>query len=222
MKAEITDITLPVYNGMWRYRDEWKNVISTVCSTTNNDQSTVYNFNLHSHTGTYIETSQHKLNNNILLSSFDLTSFYGECLVVVVSANEREVTRDDFLSEVKEIDYKQYKKLIIATGWGKMHKEECYLKSAPFFQPELTQLLIDLNLELLGVDTPIIENQSDPYMPVVKLFNSNPNLLLLAPLLIDLNSIKTGKYALSCFPAFPAEVSGCLCRAILTSNTNDR
>jgi kynurenine formamidase len=122
-----------------------------------------------------------------------------------------------FLDALKDIELSDLKgsKLIIATGYGHRHSNEDYLIKAPSFEQELTQLLMDLNLSLLGVDTPIIENQVNPYQPVIKLFEANEKLLLLAPLMINLEQVETGKYTLSCLPSIKAEISGCQTRAIL-------
>ena len=98
-QTKLIDITLPIYNGMWSYRPEWSNSISTVFATANGDASTVYNFNIHSHTGTYIETSQHKLNNQLLLQDFELEAFFGACYVVVIpQLTDNVVTLSSFLS----------------------------------------------------------------------------------------------------------------------------
>lgn len=215
---EIIDITLPIYNGMWSYRPEWSNTIAIISATANGDASTVYNFNIYSHTGTYIETSQHKLNNKLLLHDFGLESFYGDCFVVVISRLEDNVvTHASFLKALNGIELTDLKgsKLIIATGYGTNHSNIDYLKNAPSFEPKLTQIIIGLNLKLLGVDTPIIENQTKPYQPVVKLFESNERLLLLAPLQIDIKQVKTGSYILSCLPSFKCEISGSPTRAFL-------
>ncbi len=217
-QTKLIDITLPIYNGMWSYRPEWSNSISTVFATANGDASTVYNFNIHSHTGTYIETSQHKLNNQLLLQDFQLESFYGSCFVVVIpELTDNVVTLASFLNALNRIELSDLKgsRLIIATGYGNNHSNEDYLKNAPSFEPSLTQTLIDLNLSLLGVDTPIIENQKQPYQPVIKIFEANENLLLLAPLKIDLEQVETGIYILSCLPSFKCEVSGSPTRAFL-------
>ncbi|MBK6836150.1 MAG: hypothetical protein IPG89_18515 [Bacteroidetes bacterium] len=99
----------------------------------------------------------------------------------------------------------------------KITKED-YLSSSPSFEPELTGWLATLNLGLLGVDTPIIENLAAPYQPVVNLFNANPALLLLAPLKIDTNDVKSGEYTLSCLPLNIEDTTGMLCRTILITN----
>jgi arylformamidase len=215
---QIIDITLPIYNDMWCYRPEWSNSITTVSATANGDASTVYHFGIHSHTGTYIETSQHKLNNKLLLHDFGLESFYGDCFVVVISRLEDNVvTHASFLKALNGIEWSNLKgsKLIIATGYGIHHTDQEYLKNAPSFEPSLTQALIALDLSLLGVDTPIIENQKQPYQPVTKLFEANEKLLLLAPLEIDTQKVETGWYILSCLPSFKCDISGSPTRAIL-------
>ena len=220
-QSKLIDITLPIYNGMWSYRSEWSNSIATIFATANGDASTVYNFNIHSHTGTYIETSQHKLNNQLLLQDFQLDAFFGTCCVVVIpQLTDNTVTLASFLNGLNIIELSDLKgsKLIISTGYGNNHSNPGYLKNAPCFEPSLTQTLIDLNLSLLGVDTPIIENQKQSYQPVIKLFEANENLLLLAPLLIDLEKVETGLYILSCLPSFKCEVSGSPTRAFLIKN----
>lgn len=216
--SNIYDISLPLFNGMWSYRPEWKNDITLVSSTANRDPSTVYQFNVFSHTGTYIETSQHKLDNKILLSDFSLRSFHGECYVVIVDRLvENQVTLTDFLETEACLgeSIPRGAKLIIGTGYGENHRRSDYLLCAPSFEPLLTDRLIEMKLSLLGVDTPILDNQSSPYLPVTKLFEANNQLLLLAPLLLDKKEIKTGKYMLSCFPSFKSEVSSSLTRGIL-------
>jgi len=217
-KVEIFDITLPLYNGMWSYRPEWKNKISTISSTAKNQASTVYHFNLHSHTGTYIETSQHKLDNQLLLNDFPLDAFWGKCYVVVISTLKNNiVTLNAFLEELNNLNepISIGAKLLIATGYGENHHNLDFLMAAPSFEPALTEKLIEMELSLLAVDTPIIENQKLPYQPIIKLFTANEKLLILAPLLIDTKKIKTGLYTLSCFPGIKADISGSLCRAIL-------
>jgi kynurenine formamidase len=207
---------------MWSYRPDWKNNISTVSSTANNQSSTVYHFNVHSHTGTYIETSQHKLNNQLHLNDFPLDTFLGECYVVVIPTLKNNiVTLNAFLEELNNLNEPISKgaKLLIATGYGVNHKNPNYLSEAPAFEPALTQKLIEMELSLLAVDSPIIENQKHPYQPVIKLFTANEKLLILAPLLIDTKKIKTGLYTLSCFPGIKADISGSLCRAILMKDS---
>lgn len=101
---KVIDISLPIYNKMWSYRKEWENKLETVESTATGGKSTVYNFNFYSHTGTYIETSQHKLKNNILLSDYPLSSFYSDCLLVVVDAcKDGEITMEKVRKSIRQM-----------------------------------------------------------------------------------------------------------------------
>jgi kynurenine formamidase len=167
---KVIDISLPLYNGMWAYRPEWKNNISPIGETNKGDASTVYRFNVVSHTGTYIETSQHKLKNNKLFDKLDLSVFHRKCKVVIVpKLKSREITLEMVQNELKKkklsITKKDY--VIIASGYGLNESKPDYLESSPHFEPELTDWFIKKEIGLIGVDTPIIENLEKPYAPVV-------------------------------------------------------
>jgi kynurenine formamidase len=105
--------------------------------------------------------------------------------------------------------------IIIANGYGVNHKQANYLSASPSFEPALVDWLIEKEPGLLGVDTPIMENPEQPFQPVIKLFEANSEMLLLAPLNIDTATIKTGTYYLSCAPLKVENVSGMLCRPLL-------
>ncbi|MBN8703648.1 MAG: cyclase family protein [Bacteroidetes bacterium] len=219
-KCTIIDATLPIYNKMWKYRDGWDNEVSVLMSTRNNEPSTVYRFNLCSHTGTYIETSQHKLNNSILLSDFALTDFYRKTLVVKIEGKQHansKITKQDVLIELskKNIDSKLYDSLIIACGWGVNRNNENYIKDSPYFTKDLTDWIIEQNFMLLATDTPMIDDFYDKYFPVEKMFAANEKLLVVAPLLLNLNEIETGEYLFSCLPLRIKDTSAAHCRAVL-------
>ena len=62
----LIDLSLPIYNGMWHYRPGWENSVREIESVLKGGNVTIYGFDLCSHTGTYIETSHHKLKEEIL------------------------------------------------------------------------------------------------------------------------------------------------------------
>lgn len=216
--SKIIDISLPIHNGMWSYRDEWCNKLDTVSSTKNGDPSTVYNFNIYSHTGTYIETSQHKFDNNILLTDFAIETFHAKCKVVCLKNHTKNIIT---FAEVKEemaaygMTLNQGDNIIVSAGWGGMHNNSEYILSSPSFEPQLMEWITKNKVSILGVDTPSLENINEPYQPVNNFFKENPNSLLLAPLKINHNYVSTGEYTLSCLPALLSEVSGSITRAFL-------
>jgi kynurenine formamidase len=129
----------------------------------------------------------------------------------------KEITLKMVQAELKEkqlnINKEDY--VIIASGYGQNEAKKDYLTASPHFEPALTEWLIKKQIGLIGVDTPIIENTEEPYSPVVKMFEANPGMLLLAPLNIDIKKVRTGVYTLSCLPLPVKNISGSLCRAIL-------
>lgn len=222
IRMAIYDISMPIWNGMWSYRKEWANEISNLASTIDGDASTAYRFNVCSHTGTYIETCQHKLPTPCLLSDFSLTKFVRECTLVCISNIDAfgQITVSKFADELEKTGgLAENDALIIATGWGQHCRASDFMKACPSFEPELTDFLADLQLDLLGVDTPVIDNQNEPYDAVKRLFNRNANLLLLAPLVINTAELKTGRYTLSALPLNVEGTSASLCRAVLMENT---
>ncbi|MCA9496379.1 MAG: cyclase family protein [Nanoarchaeota archaeon] len=221
--VKIYDISVPIFNGMWSYRDDWKSKVERIASTNNGDKSTVYRFDLCSHTGTYIETTQHKLKNDILLSDFSLDAFHHE--VVVLNLGEKKGGEGISLSEVKkcleenDLRLSEGSSLIVAVGWGQNNSRlENFVKDSPYFERELTDWLASLNLHLLGVDVPVIDNQKNSYNAVNLLFEGNEKMLLLAPLSIDLDEVKSEIYTLSAMPLISEGVCASLCRAILIKN----
>lgn len=203
---------------MWSYRDDWKNEVSFISQTKQGDQSTVYRFNLVSHTGTYIETSQHKLKNSKLLNTLPLDTFVKETLLVNVKATRQNcITKEAVNKELKanRMVLKKGDYIIISSGYGKNHFKKNYLSASPFFEPSLTDWLIEKKIGLIGTDTPIIENLKEPYSPVLKMFKANQKLLLLAPLLINPRETASGRYLLNCLPLPVQNISGSLCRAVL-------
>lgn len=218
MVNEVIDISLPIKNGMWAYRNEWRNSVTEIESVLKGGKSTVYHLNLHSHTGTYIETCEHKLPVEKKFEAYGLNAFCGQTKVVRVEiAENNSIPLSGFLASVKSssLEIMNGDKLIIFSGYGKNHDRSDYLELSPWFDDALTAWLIDKKLSLLGVDSPIIENQQSPYQPVTKLFEANNDMLLLAPLLMDANKIFSGNYTLSAFPLPISGISGCLCRALL-------
>lgn len=216
MKA--IDISVTIHNGMWSYKEDWKNKISCISSSSNSPASTVYKFELFSHTGTYIETSQHKLDNNILLDNFPINRFLCDIKLIKLNSVSKVITLEDFLEELRKskLTVETGDSLIICCGWG-ADKEfsRDFIYNSPFFEKGLTQYLTQKRLNLLGVDIPAIDNRVEPYHAVDQLFLGNVDLLLLAPLSINLCEVASGKYFLNCLPLKISEVSASLCRPVL-------
>ncbi len=210
---------MPIYPGMWCYRSGWENNISAIAQTKAGDPSTVYRFDLCSHTGTYLETSQHKLDNEIQLRDFETTDYVRPCKVVTLA--EKNPGEEISLPEVElalsksGLTVEPSDTIVIATGWGKNHRQPNYLSDCPYFAEELVQWLCRQQVHLLGVDIPAIDNLRAPYGAVPRLFESNPRMLLLAPLVIDLQQVESGRYLLVAAPLKIEAVSASLCRPLL-------
>ena len=213
------DISLPISDSMWRYQAGWENTIYALSDTNQGDSDSVYRFNLCSHTGTYIESAGHKFANQTNLNELPISAFMqlDTLLLQVTPDADGCITLTEFEKALglHAQSATALTNLILGTHWGCQHTEEKYLARAPWFQAELTQHLARLPLHLLGVDTPIIDNQQHPYDPVRQLFAANQELLLLAPLNLP-GDLTSGTYQLDCPPLNIIDVSAAPCRPVLS------
>ena len=213
------DISLPISNNMWRYQPGWENTIYALSDTNQGDGDSVYRFNLCSHTGTYIESAGHKLANQTNLNELPISAFFqlDTLLLLVTPDANRCITLTEFRTALgpHAESGTAVTNLILGTRWSSQHTEENYLTQAPWFQAELTQHLASLPLHILGVDTPIMDNQEHPYDPVRQLFAANQELLLLAPLNLP-TDLPSGRYQLDCPPLNIIDVSAAPCRPVLS------
>ena len=215
------DISLPISDSMWRYQPGWENTIYALSDTNQGDTDSVYRFNLCSHTGTYIESAGHKLANQRSLNELPISAFVqlDTLLLQVTPAADGCITLKEFETalSIHAESGTALTNLILGTHWGCQHTEENYLTQAPWFQIELTQHLASLPLHILGVDTPVIDNQQHPYDPVRQLFKANQRLLLLAPLNLP-RDLPSGRYQLDCAPLKIIDVSAAPCRPVLSKD----
>ncbi|GLX86661.1 hypothetical protein tloyanaT_29140 [Thalassotalea loyana] len=217
----LIDITVETSQSTFRYRESWGNKISTISSTKNRDNSTVHRLDLCSHSCTYIETSRHKLDNNINLDDIKLDRFHTEVLVFHLPPDDKNcITLENFkkVCSVSEIDIKKGCSILINSGWTfESANHANYLSGAPYFENELTTYLASLELNILAVDTPIIDNQKKPYNAVAGLFDSSPSTLLLAPISLDKSVKFNRKVLLTCFPLKIKNICASPCRAVIHS-----
>lgn len=217
------DITLPVDNDMWCYQSGWGNKITALSDTNDGATDTVYRFDLCSHTGTYIETAGHKLCGQHNLSDLPPSAFCRQRTVVIrVQPDARAcITLSAFLAALSAglQTNDMPSNVILASGWGSEHNHADYLPKAPWFEAQLTDHIAGLGLHILGVDTPIIDNQQQPYDAVKRLFETSPQCLLLAPLTLS-EQIPSGLYELDCLPLNIIGVSAAPCRAMLTQSAS--
>ncbi len=224
-KRTVHDVTMPIFNGMWRYRAGWESSIRTLSDTEAGDPSTVYRFDLCSHAGTYIETSQHKLRTERPLSQLQPTDFFRTCkLLILPEKRPSEAVRREEVQHAlcaAGIDVAAGDSLLLSVGWGKQHRESHYVNGSPYFTEDLVAWLCERRLHLLGVDVPAIDNQRSPYGAVTKLFEAEPGTLLLAPLVIDSRQVATGHYTLLAAPLKIDAVSASLCRVLLIDELSE-
>ena len=90
---KIIDISLPIFEGMTVYPGTEPTTIETVASPTGT--SVVSVLKLTSHAGTHIDSPIHSIPGTGGIDSYDLSTFYGPCRVLDVTAAKEQISFKD-------------------------------------------------------------------------------------------------------------------------------
>lgn len=221
----VTDITGPIYNGMWYFGDPWPRFhfktryhrLEAVGIT-----AMIEDFEgMGGHTGLHIETPATVIGYD---KSYPLIDVQVERLVnadayalqvpydgLPIKDGKPFISLDD-IKKAEKGDIPEGSVILIGTGYGRYWESGDYLKKSWFIKREAMYYLIDKKPFLLGVDATDFENWVNPERFFERFFNSN--ILLLAPC-VNLEKIKKFKVK---FTALPLKIRGaaiCPTRAVV-------
>ena len=222
---KITDITGPIFNGMWYFGEPWKRFnfvtryheMPSVGITAMIEDFDGFN----GHCGMHIETSATGIGYE---KSYPLSDVPVEKLVMqdayvyqipydsLPVADGKPFISVEDLKKAEKADVPEGAIIIISTGYGKNWYSDDYLLKSWFFKREAMYYLIDKKPFLLGVDATDFENWANPEKFMERFFNSN--ILLMAPV-INVENVTGFKVK---FIALPLKIKGaaiCPARAAL-------
>jgi arylformamidase len=206
--VEIFDITLPIHPQMlhWGRKPE----VEVVESLAGGDASNVTRWRLGAHTGTHVDAPAHFVDGATPVDQLDLHSLVGPAVVADLTA----VTGDITVDHLRAAGLAGQKRILLKTSnsAGPLKEPE----RAPVWvglSPEAAQWLIDLGVELVGIDYLTIESHTR-----TETWDAH-HALLGAGLIIlenaDLDAVPPGAYELVCLPAKLVGADGSFTRAIL-------
>src|SRR4030042_3140038 len=222
---KVTDLTGPMYNGMWYFGEPWKrfNFVTRYHELPAiGIKAMIEDFDgFNGHCGMHIETSATGIGYD---KSYPLSDVPVEKLVNVdafvyqiplgnlpIKDGKPFISVQDLKKAEKE-DVPGGSVILISTGYGKNWFSKDYLSKSWFFKREAMYYLIDKKPFLLGVDATDFENWVNPEKFMERFFNSN--ILLMAPI-INTEKIKNFKVK---FTALPLNIKGaaiCPTRAVV-------
>jgi arylformamidase len=220
---KVTDISGPIYNGMWSYADYYPQFeLSAVEFEFGGEKYSVEVFKgMHAQVGTYIESpgifeGEGKKGG---LAAIPVEKLFMLDTYVYQIPHEDLAVKDgrpyiqveDLVKAEKE-EIKKNSAILIGTGYGKNWDKKDYVEKSWFFSKDALYYLIDKKPFLLGGDSPVWENAVNPEGAFERFYKSG--ILLFSPC-INLEKISKFKVKLVALPLKILEASVCPVRAIV-------
>jgi arylformamidase len=210
---KITDITGPMYNGMWTYGPPYPKVVVEEIPQPDFIQYPTYSwrFELGAQSGTYLETSLHMYREGPKLIDVDVASLF--MIPAVIIRVEVEplgcITKEALLAAAPEI--RPGDSIIVDANWSRKWDDEDFVTSCPYFEGPAMHWIIDQKPFLMGGDMPRFDSWENPQGFFQRFFQEG--LLLLAPL-YGLREVKVDRGKLVALPLKIDETCATPCRAL--------
>ena len=209
MGKSIIDISVSINESLPVWPGSPGAKISQLMEIGDDSVANVSHISIESHTGTHIDAPLHFEKNGKTTAEIPLDKLIGPCQVIEVlntkSIDTEILKKIDFESGVKKIlfktDNQQY--------WKKQTQQ--FEKDYTALSPDGAQFLVDMGIELVGIDYLSIQRFHDPIDTHTTLLQNSVVILET----INLCEVNPGLYRLICLPLKVDGVEGCPVRAVL-------
>lgn len=220
---KVTDITGPVYDGMWNYEPPFPafhlKPLPEVPWVKGRVYCEIFE-GLHSQTGTYLETPAHFFGNDksYLIADIDVERLYEiDCFIVHLEkyfdrTEQKHITYPMVKETLEKSSVSPGTAILLSTGWGQAWCEELFLEQSPFIKKEAMEYIISQKPYLLGSDFPRWDNIKESEGFFKDFYDAN--ILMLAPC-VNLSKIKSQHCKLTVLPLKIPGTSCTPCRAVV-------
>jgi len=192
----IIDLSGTIYEGMSVYPGD-PGVTLKKLADFPADGCQVTELKMGSHTGTHVDAPAHFLPNGKSLSEMPLAPYVGEAVCVKASLRLDLSRPVIFLSSEERNLIRRHDRVIISTGWEKNAGSDAYFQDFPVFSSELLEDLLALEILLIGVDLPSVEDMTSAESAHAKLLSQE---IVIVEGLINLTSLQERRFFLSAAP----------------------
>ncbi|MCE5250388.1 cyclase family protein [bacterium] len=205
----IIDLSHPVYAGMPIYPGDPVFSVTRVLSH-EKDGCCVHDVSFGTHTGTHIDAPFHFLADGATVDTEAvLKNCAGEALVIDVSGtlDDNEIKPSNLgkaLADIHEGD-----RVLLRTGWDSHYGKSDFFSSYPGISEELTDLLVERKIALIGVEMPSIHTKKGVVIHK-KLLSAG---IIIVEELTNLDALDEGRVFFSAVPLRLKGLDGCPVRA---------
>ncbi|NLG36618.1 MAG: cyclase family protein [Clostridiales bacterium] len=225
--ARIIDITGTIYEGMWNLEAPFPDYHMRPLPLVPWVEGDVYAeiFEMHSQTGTYLETPGHfyGYEKSYLINDVDVADLTNrDCVVLDVgpinpdNRDERmPVTMEHILRCSNRALIRPGDAILLCTHWGGMWENPDYLKNSPYMTREVMEWIVAQRPFLLGSDFPRFEIVETP-QGIFDIF-APANILLFGPA-VNLETVRAPKVKLTALPLKIVGTCCTPCRAVIAED----
>jgi arylformamidase len=203
--TRIIETNMPVYPGS-------KRVVLVKEARLNDIGYNEIRMHISTHCGTHIDCGLHLLNKGFDTNTQDLTSFYGEGIVIDCrSFSETGIITKDYLHTSEHL-LQSTEFLLLYTGWSEYWGLAEYLDHFPVLDQKAADYLVQFNLKGIGTDTISFDPLNDHKLRVHHILLSHG--IVLIENLTNLGSLPASPFIFSCLPLKLKDGDGSPVRAV--------
>jgi len=206
--SRIYDISVPIRSGGLVYPGNPEIDISLQQAVAKGASANVSTIRFGSHTGTHADAARHFFDDGQPVDKIPLERLIGPALLVSFGDKVLSVGA----AELREHDLKGHKRILIRTRNSALLSQKEFVKDYTYLAPDGAQYLVDLGVELVGVDYLSIEQFHSGH------HRTHRTLLAQAVVIVeglDLSAPAPGEYQFICLPLRIEGCDGAPARAVL-------
>ena len=206
--SRIYDISVPIRSGGLVYPGNPEIDISLQQAVAKGASANVSTIRFGSHTGTHADAARHFFDDGQPVDKIPLERLIGPALLVSFGDKVLSVGA----TELREHDVKGHKRILIRTRNSALLSQKEFVKDYTYLAPDGAQYLVDLGVELVGVDYLSIEQFHSGH------HRTHRTLLAQAVVIVeglDLSAPAPGEYQFICLPLRIEGCDGAPARAVL-------
>jgi arylformamidase len=206
--SRIYDISVPIRSGGLVYPGNPEIDISLQQAVAKGASANVSNIRFGSHTGTHADAARHFFDDGQPVDKIPLERLIGPALLVSFG----DAVLSIGAAELREQDVKGHKRILIRTRNSALLSQKEFVKDYTYLAPDGAQYLVDIGVELVGVDYLSIEQFHSGH------HRTHRTLLERAVVIVeglDLSSPPPGEYQFICLPLRIEDCDGAPARAVL-------
>jgi arylformamidase len=206
--SRIYDISVPIRSGGLVYPGNPEIDISLQQAVAKGASANVSTIRFGSHTGTHVDAARHFFDDGQSVDKIPLERLIGPALLVSFGDAVLSVGAP----ELREHDVKGHKRILIRTRNSALLSQKEFAKDYTYLAPDGAQYLVDLGVELVGVDYLSIEQFHSGHHRTHRALLGRSVVIVEG---LDLSAPPPGEYQFICLPLRIEGCDGAPARAVL-------